>query len=149
MRHAPTIVSVAMIATKEKNKMTEQNTSRKTFDVLDEEGNIIGEETAVDSTEANNSKKVADALNGDGRTATILKGLNDLCVIRCEAGRNDNIDEQVQKLDDIKEAVRKALFNAMMAGSALKKYGYGADEDYYLKSVDARAELIDLLEDND
>lgn len=129
--------------------MTEQNISRKTFDILDEEENIIGEETAVDSKETNNSKKVADVLNGEGSTSVILNGLNQLCVIRCEAGRNNKIDEQVQKLDDIKEAVRKALFNAMMAGSALKKYGYGVDEDYYLKSVDARAELIDLLEDND
>lgn len=119
--------------------MTEQNISRKTFDVLDEEGNIIGEKTAVDSTEANNSKKVADALNGDGRTATILKGLNDLCAIRFEAGK----DYKGEYLGKVEGIIDRALHNALLDGRWKNK----RPERYGDRAVDARAELVYFLED--
>lgn len=119
--------------------MTEQNISRKTFDVLDEEGNIIGEETAVDSKETNNSKKVADALNGEGSTSIIINGLNQLCAIRFEAGK-DYKGEYLGKVEDI---IDKALRNALLDGRWKNK----RVECYGDKAVDARAELVYFLED--
>lgn len=119
--------------------MTEQNISRKTFDVLDEEGNIIGEETAVDSTKTNNSKKVADVLNGEGSTSIILNGLNQLCAIRFEAGK-DYKGEYLGKVEDI---IDRALRNALLDGSRKNM----RVERYGDRAVDARAELAYFLED--
>lgn len=127
-----------MIATKEKNKMTEQNISKKTFDVLDEKENIIGEETAVDSTEANNSKKVADVLNGEGSTSIILNGLNQLCAIRFEAGK----DYKIEYLDKVESILDTALRNALLDGRYKNKR-----PEYGDRALDARAELVDFLED--
>lgn len=119
--------------------MTEQNTSRKTFDVLDEEGNIIGEEKVLYSTEENNPIKVADVLNGEGSTSIILNGLNQLCAIRYEAGK----DYKGEYLGKVENIIHKALTNALLDGRWKNKrvecYGY--------KAVDARAELVYFLED--
>ena len=118
--------------------MTEQNISRKTFDVLDEKGNIIGEETSVDSTEANNSKKVADVLNGEGSTSIILNGLNQLCAIRFEAGK----DYKVEYLDKVESILDRALRNTLLDGRYKNKR-----PEYGDRALDARAELVDFLED--
>lgn len=119
--------------------MTEQNISRKTFDVLDEEGNIIGEETAVDSTEKNNSKKIADVLNGEGSTSIILNGLNQLCAIRFEAGK----DYKVAYLGKVESILDRALHNSLLDGRWKNK----RPERYGDRALDARSELVDFLEE--
>ena len=63
-----------------------------------------------------NENKVCEALNGAGRTSNIVLGVHTLCVIMAEAGRDGKINEQVKKLEGIKEAVRKALLNSMLDG---------------------------------
>ena len=118
--------------------MIEQNISRKTFAVLDATGNILGEETVVDSTEANNSKKVADALNGEGSTSIILNGLNQLCAIRFEAGK----DYKIAYLDKVESSIYTALRNALLDGRYKNKR-----PEYGDRALDARAELVDFLED--
>ena len=118
--------------------MTEQNIGRKTLDVLDEEGNIIGEDTAVDSTEENNSKKVADVLNGEGSTSIILNGLNQLCAVRFEAGK----DYKVAYLGKVASILDRALRNALLDGRYKNKR-----PEYGDRALDARAELVDFLEE--
>ena len=118
--------------------MTEQNIGRKTLDVLDEEGNIIGEDTAVDSTEENNSKKVADVLNGEGSTSIILNGLNQLCAVRFEAGK----DYKVAYLGKVASILDRALRNALLDGRYKNKR-----PEYGDRALDSRAELVDFLEE--
>lgn len=93
-----------------------------------------------------NENKVCEALNGAGRTSNIVLGVHTLCVIMAEAGRDGKINEQVKKLEGIKEAVRKALLNSMLDGQAVKDEDSDAHADYYLKTIDAMAELVDLLD---
>lgn len=119
--------------------MTEQNIGRKTLDVLDDEGNIIGEEIAVDSTEENNSKKVADVLNGEGSTSIILKGFNQLCAVRFEAGK----DCKGRYIGKVESILDRALHNAFLDGRRKNK----RPERYGDRALDARAELVDFLED--
>ena len=119
--------------------MTEQNISRKTFDVLDEKENIIGEETAVDSTKTDNSKKVADVLNGEGSTSIILNGLNQLCAIRFEAGK----DYKGAYLGKVESIIDRALRNALLDGRWKNK----RPERYGDRALDALAELVYFLED--
>lgn len=95
-----------------------------------------------------NEEKVCEALDGAGKTCTILRGVHMLCVIMAEAGRDGKINEQVKKLNGIKEVVRKALLNSMLDGQAVKDEDPDAHADYYRKTIDAMAELVDLLDGN-
>ena len=95
-----------------------------------------------------NEKKVCESLDGAGRTCTILRGVHMLCVIMSEAGRDGKISEQLKKLDSIKEAVRKALLNSMLDGQAVKDEDHDAHADFYRNTIDAMAELVDLLDGN-